>query len=418
MKHFMKNAINAIYGFLSPEKPQRILTNKKKFELFCKAFLFKGISEEYLQKLYSMTYESHLAEGEYLFQEGDASNELFIIIDGAVEITKQDESFQHHRLTLLHAGQSVGEMPLIDHGPRSAAVRAVTATTLFSIPYSAFIEKGNEFTQIYYHISKNITERLRSTNKLTIRALKKQVEEYTLRIVMGKFMINTIVVICLFTFSLAGLGDLIVKTQTTTFVTVPLSLFFIIAFVILIKSTKLPKAVFGVTTHDWKRAAIESILFTLPVLVIMVIIKWVQVHFFTAYLGHPLIEPFASLQFTENMTMNLTGEATADLKVAWIVSLILYSLLIAPAQELIVRGGLQGSLEVFLTGKHKTLVSIFVSNLIFSTVHLYLPLSMAIWAFFPGLFWGWLYSRHKTLIGVTISHVMIGLWGLWVLGMV
>ena len=96
MKHFMKNAMNIIYRFLSPKKPQQILTNKKKFELFRKTFLFKGISEEYLQKLYSMTYESHLAEGEYLFQEGDASNELFIIVDGSVEITKQDESFQLH----------------------------------------------------------------------------------------------------------------------------------------------------------------------------------------------------------------------------------------------------------------------------------------------------------------------------------
>jgi hypothetical protein len=28
--------------------------------------------------------------------------------------------------------------------------------------------------------------------------------------------------------------------------------------------------------------------------------------------------------------------------------------------------------------------------------------------FVPGLFWGWLYARHDTLIGVSLSHLIIG----------
>jgi hypothetical protein len=30
--------------------------------------------------------------------------------------------------------------------------------------------------------------------------------------------------------------------------------------------------------------------------------------------------------------------------------------------------------------------------------------------FVPGLFWGWLYLRHQTLVGVSVSHLLIGLW--------
>jgi membrane protease YdiL (CAAX protease family) len=37
-------------------------------------------------------------------------------------------------------------------------------------------------------------------------------------------------------------------------------------------------------------------------------------------------------------------------------------------------------------------------------------------AFLPGLFWGWLYSRHRTLIGVTISHILIGAWIFYFVG--
>jgi len=35
--------------------------------------------------------------------------------------------------------------------------------------------------------------------------------------------------------------------------------------------------------------------------------------------------------------------------------------------------------------------------------------------FLPGLFWGWLYSRHNSLLGVSISHLLIGWSGLFLL---
>ena len=34
----------------------------------------------------------------------------------------------------------------------------------------------------------------------------------------------------------------------------------------------------------------------------------------------------------------------------------------------------------------------------------------------PGLYLGWLYSRHRTLIGVTLAHAIIGTWAIWMLG--
>jgi membrane protease YdiL (CAAX protease family) len=89
---------------------------------------------------------------------------------------------------------------------------------------------------------------------------------------------------------------------------------------------------------------------------------------------------------------------------------------LAAVQEFLVRGVLQGSLQEFLTGRHVIWKSILISNLLFSTLHLHLSVSFALMAFLPGLFWGWLYSRHRTLIGVTISHILIGAWIFYFLG--
>jgi membrane protease YdiL (CAAX protease family) len=89
---------------------------------------------------------------------------------------------------------------------------------------------------------------------------------------------------------------------------------------------------------------------------------------------------------------------------------------LVPLQELIARGLLQSSFEEFLTGKHKAYIAIFLSNLLFSVVHFHLSLNIALSVFFTGLAWGWSYSRHHTLVGVILSHQIIGVWALFILG--
>jgi membrane protease YdiL (CAAX protease family) len=90
---------------------------------------------------------------------------------------------------------------------------------------------------------------------------------------------------------------------------------------------------------------------------------------------------------------------------------ILYGLH-SPIQEFIARGVLQGSLQHFFTGRNVVFRSIIVSNALFSATHVHIMNGwLALFVFIPGLFWGYLYSRHKNLIGVSISHILIG----WVL---
>ena len=36
--------------------------------------------------------------------------------------------------------------------------------------------------------------------------------------------------------------------------------------------------------------------------------------------------------------------------------------------------------------------------------------------FVTGLFWGWLYSRQHSLVGVSVSHLLLGLTALEIVG--
>ena len=72
-------------------------------------------SAELISKL-GKTYQP----GEALFQEGDHSHELFLLLRGDVEVSSKGA-----RLAVIPAGQILGEMSHFDAQPRSASCKAL-----------------------------------------------------------------------------------------------------------------------------------------------------------------------------------------------------------------------------------------------------------------------------------------------------
>ena len=58
-----------------------------------------------------------IAEGEYVFREGDLGTEMFIVHEGQVEITKRIGG-EEKQLALLEKGDFFGEMSLLEELPR------------------------------------------------------------------------------------------------------------------------------------------------------------------------------------------------------------------------------------------------------------------------------------------------------------
>jgi len=110
--------------------------------------------------------------------------------------------------------------------------------------------------------------------------------------------------------------------------------------------------------------------------------------------------------------------ASVDLNLSMFIMICILYALFAPIQEFVLRGGLQGALQMFLTGSpnRRTWGAILVANLMFSVSHVVISMNLVIVTFFIGLLWGWLYSRHRTLIGVSFSHIFLGLFAFSVVG--
>ena len=89
----------------------------------------------------------------------------------------------------------------------------------------------------------------------------------------------------------------------------------------------------------------------------------------------------------------------------------------SPIQELLFRGILQNRLKKRLEKEGKGWLAIPLTALLFCSIHVHLSSAMVFVTFALGLLWGWLYQRHGTILGVSISHFVLGdfagFLGLW-----
>jgi selenocysteine lyase/cysteine desulfurase/CRP-like cAMP-binding protein len=98
--------------------------------------MFAGFGEAGLRALAGSLRIWELDPGDTLFVEGAKAYSAFVVLRGAVEISRQ-RGERHVRLATLGPGRMLGELSLIDGGPRSATCRAVEAAAVFEIDAAA-----------------------------------------------------------------------------------------------------------------------------------------------------------------------------------------------------------------------------------------------------------------------------------------
>lgn len=100
-------------------------------------------------------------EGELIFKEGDQGDNMYIIKEGAVEVTVGGEKF-----IVVKPGDLLGEMALIDSSSRSATAIARTDCKLISINEKQFAFQVQRTPIFALHVMKILAERLRKMNKI------------------------------------------------------------------------------------------------------------------------------------------------------------------------------------------------------------------------------------------------------------
>ena len=122
--------------------------------------LFRGMSDAELGKIADLAQAIPYNAGDVIFQQGEAGDTLYLIHTGQVEVQVQTENGTMSAV-YLGAGQTVGEMALVDQATRSASIIAVDQPTeLFRIPINGLIELCQTEARIGYALMRNIAQDL------------------------------------------------------------------------------------------------------------------------------------------------------------------------------------------------------------------------------------------------------------------
>lgn len=374
-------------------------------DLLSKAPLLAGFSDDNIRRLASiMDGPSIIPKGRMLFEEGDPGDALFFILSGSFEVLKREEgSDVRHRLALLTAGQSIGEVSLLDSGPRSGAVRAVEDSEVIAVPVERLRDHLDRQLSVGSHLKINLAyelaARLRRTNEATVETLRRQLNEAENRVEMGKFISRLLIGLCFYMFALGVTTALSKVVPDTSLISLPILTAFAFGVYRTVKTSPWPASTYGFTLKNWRRNALEGIGLSIPVAVLIIVLKWAGVTLIPSLHGQPVFDLARSTGLSLGQIL-LFGTAYCAF---------------TPVQETIARGT-QASFQLFLTGRYKTVEAIILSNMLFSATHLHVSIGLALAVFPIGLYWGWIFARQGSLVGSSVSHAVLGVFGLFVVG--
>jgi CRP/FNR family transcriptional regulator, cyclic AMP receptor protein len=145
-------------------------------ELLANIPIFESLTEEDLAALSNRLEEIECNEGDVVFQQGEEGSSLFVIEEGAMEIS-YGEGKGRVRLATLFAGQYFGELSLFDGAPRSATATAIKRSRLIRLDRDDLVDFVNKNPAAALRIIAEMSERLRQTNELMSRQVSRNVLE-------------------------------------------------------------------------------------------------------------------------------------------------------------------------------------------------------------------------------------------------
>lgn len=81
---------------------------------------------------------AHFEPHEVIFQQGDRGDRLYIVVDGEVEVVREEPEQGASAIARLGPGECFGEMALVSDHPRMATARSVTRVDVLTVDRDAF----------------------------------------------------------------------------------------------------------------------------------------------------------------------------------------------------------------------------------------------------------------------------------------
>ena len=134
-----------------------------------KVSLFEGLLPLHLKRISALCQEVEFAPTEAVFSHGDPGDGLYLILEGAVRISRRVSGIGEEALAVLKPGQYFGEMSIVDDEmPRSADAIAHERTRLLKLPKDdlrdlMFVDRELAY-ELLWRFVRTLSGRLRDSN--------------------------------------------------------------------------------------------------------------------------------------------------------------------------------------------------------------------------------------------------------------
>jgi CRP/FNR family transcriptional regulator, cyclic AMP receptor protein len=118
--------------------------------------LFSACSKKELQAVAKASDEIDLPAGRVLCEQGTIGREAFVIVGGEAEVRRNNR-----KVATLGPGSYVGELALLDHGPRTATVVATTDIKVLVLGAREFSALLDDVPSISHKLMKALAHRIR-----------------------------------------------------------------------------------------------------------------------------------------------------------------------------------------------------------------------------------------------------------------
>lgn len=128
--------------------------------------LFSNLSDEAFNRVVSVAAQRSFGSGELVFSQGDPGDALYAVVSGRIRISAGTPEGKEIFLNIMEAGDTFGEIALLDGGARSATATAIAPSELVSVrrePLFALLERE---PRLAIELLRLCGERLRWTSGL------------------------------------------------------------------------------------------------------------------------------------------------------------------------------------------------------------------------------------------------------------
>ncbi|HYO45002.1 MAG TPA: cyclic nucleotide-binding domain-containing protein [Candidatus Limnocylindrales bacterium] len=128
-----------------------------KARLLARVPLFSQLDAAALKHVETLVDQVDVDAGTVLMTEGRTGREFFIILSGTVAVSRNG-----HPLATLGPGDYLGEIALVDDGPRTATATAETAARLLVLAHREFHSLLDEHPGVRMAVLQSLAQRVRN----------------------------------------------------------------------------------------------------------------------------------------------------------------------------------------------------------------------------------------------------------------